>query len=487
MGEMMEFATQAINEAKLSPPPTLPDIKQVLMADARARLLSAEPTHGRILMDGNVVYTICYLSVQDTCCSFSATAAFKTTVETNGVLPDSILSVWVGVSDCESVQGGPREIYLKSAIDINASAVNNQRQVALDARDQNLITKSSLKNVSFIRDVKTRMVPIREDVKLPMSIEDIVNLHGYAKGCDIMFDENSAVVTGEMVVNVLMRTGNESAPLCTHTAAIPFEQLFTLENYQEGDYARVEANIDELNAVAIEGESNLICIEAMLSIKLTLCGKETVEITCDAYCQDTVIEISKQNHTHTYDSFGVSLSKETQLSSDISGVDSGETVVMLRPLILWKQCSKDSVSLEGMADIYAFFMQGDSLMCRKLEAPFAYELPIGGMEEDNKCAIRCGVRDAKGEIADGKVNVSCTLDFQIQVYACEEMEVAVGATDTGEKVEKNAGIFIYFANGKDSTFDVAKKYRTTEKQIMELNPDISDNLYEGQKVLIIAS
>lgn len=487
LSEAKEFSNQALNEAKLSPPPTLPDIKQILMADSRARILSAEPTHSRILMDGTVVYTICYLSIMDTCCSFSATAAFKTTMETGGVLPDSVLSVGVNVLETESVQGGPREVYLKSTIEINATAINNQRQVALDSNDANIISKSTLKNMSFIREVKTRIVPVREDITLNQDIDDVVYSFGYTKSCSVLLDERAAIVSGDIVVNSLLRTTDETDPIFTNTQIIPFEQMFNIDQIFDGDFSKIEATIDELNVFAIENEKQLLSIEAMLNLKLVVCGRDEVSVTCDAYSQKSIIEVTKQRHIHTFDMFSESSSQDAEFTSDFQGADNGSAVVILKPFVLWKKCSDESISLEGMVDIYAFYMQGATLMCRKVESPFTYELPLGGLCEDSRAVIRCGVRDAVGDISGGKLNVRCKLDFLIQVYSCETVEVAVSATDTGEDTQKNIGVFIYFASGSDTSFDVAKKYLVSEGQIAKYNPDISENLYAGQKVLIISN
>jgi len=185
--------------------------------------------------------------------------------------------------------------------------------------------------------------------------------------------------------------------------------------------------------------------------------------------------------------FSESVSRDAEFTSDFHGADNGSAIVLLKPFVLWKKCSDESISLEGMVDVFAFYMQGATLMCRKTESPFTYEFPLSGLCEDSRAVIRCGVRDASGEISGGKLNIKCKLDFLIQIYSCETVEVAVAATDTGEPARKNVGIFIYFASGSDTSFDVAKKYLVTENQIAKYNPDISENLYAGQKVLIISN
>jgi hypothetical protein len=56
--------------------------------------------------------------------------------------------------------------------------------------------------------------------------------------------------------------------------------------------------------------------------------------------------------------------------------------------------------------------------------------------------------------------------------------------DTEEPNVRNSGITIYFADGGESTWDIAKRYATTPDNIKKFNPDIGDNALPGQKVLI---
>jgi LysM repeat protein len=51
---------------------------------------------------------------------------------------------------------------------------------------------------------------------------------------------------------------------------------------------------------------------------------------------------------------------------------------------------------------------------------------------------------------------------------------------------RNQGITIYFADGGETTWDIAKRYTTTLDTVKKFNPEIGDIAEAGQKILIMS-
>ena len=47
------------------------------------------------------------------------------------------------------------------------------------------------------------------------------------------------------------------------------------------------------------------------------------------------------------------------------------------------------------------------------------------------------------------------------------------------------GVTIYFADGGESTWDIAKRYSTTLEIVKKFNPDIKEQAERGEKILIM--
>jgi hypothetical protein len=66
------------------------------------------------------------------------------------------------------------------------------------------------------------------------------------------------------------------------------------------------------------------------------------------------------------------------------------------------------------------------------------------------------------------------------------MRIVSDMTETDDVPKPNQGITIYFADGGESTWDIAKRFSTTLDTVKKFNPEIGDMAEAGQKILIMS-
>jgi len=66
-----------------------------------------------------------------------------------------------------------------------------------------------------------------------------------------------------------------------------------------------------------------------------------------------------------------------------------------------------------------------------------------------------------------------------------EISMVADLKETDERRQIKKGITIYFADGTESIWDIAKRYATTPETVKKFNPGLADEVTTGQKILIM--
>jgi hypothetical protein len=90
-----------------------------------------------------------------------------------------------------------------------------------------------------------------------------------------------------------------------------------------------------------------------------------------------------------------------------------------------------------------------------------------------------------GEGSGRDISVKCTLFIRVAGFSTVRTTMVSDAVDMGMAPQADPGMTVYFANGNETLWDVAKKFNTPVDNVKKYNLDLTDeNLSAGQRVLV---
>ena len=163
-------------------------------------------------------------------------------------------------------------------------------------------------------------------------------------------------------------------------------------------------------------------------------------------------------------------------------------IVCLRakPSITAVHPHNDRVYIEGLMMFSLCYTSAEGLWSYSGETPFEAEVQMDGIMPDQEVEISAEVEYCNFEGTGRDISVKYMLDVEIKAYAQSQMRLVSDMIETDEAPRHNQGITIYFADGGETTWDIAKRFSTTLDTVKKFNPEIGDTIASGQKILIMS-
>ncbi|MGN0378859.1 MAG: LysM peptidoglycan-binding domain-containing protein, partial [Butyrivibrio sp.] len=125
------------------------------------------------------------------------------------------------------------------------------------------------------------------------------------------------------------------------------------------------------------------------------------------------------------------------------------------------------------------------------EVPFSEKADIPAASDDCVYSCRPGALQISTLLTGGgEINIKCVTSAEITVTERHEASIIYGVKAEKpdyEKIKALPGIVGYITREDDTLWDIAKKYCTTIKNIMDINELTGQEVAPGTKLMIIKS
>lgn len=489
--EAVSLSSQAMAEGRISPPSGMPDIKEVLFVEGKARLLSAESVAEKIIADGSVIFYVVYKSADDTLESFSAASAFKHSFDAPGVMPGMQVQARATLTETEYYMEGPGDIYVKGIVDIEAEVCGEKDMDVPMFEDNGLQMKMGTMRVPYIKETKTATAVVREDVRVPQNMPPVKNAvlsDGFAEIKNVTSEDYKTAVEGDINTFIIYLSSDENMPVNMLNANIPFGEVLRFEKLSPEDDVHVEAQVEEMNVRAIEDTPDIMNVEGVIRINATVRGFQDVEYTEDMYSVSTMLDLTRD--TQSLNQGVVHGSGRTYERDTIHIMEPYPPVVRVTFVRATAYVSKatamrDAAQVEGVIFYRLHYASADGARVYKSEMPFKAEIPVEGFKKGMRVFARVFAENCMGEGSGRDIGVKCTLFIRVAGYSAFRASMISDAEDLGIAPQTDPGLTVYFASNNETLWDVAKKFNTPVDNVKKYNLDINDdNLSEGQRVLV---
>lgn len=308
---------------------------------------------------------------------------------------------------------------------------------------------------------------------------DVLTTSGAVKNITLTRNDDGADYKGEIEVKALVLVEDELPK--TVTVNIPIQGSITLEDIEDDMDLEIEVMITSLTTSINAVESGVVVTVSVIT-EATLVGRtnESIRLVSDSFHLSRGTE--NEYTTSTFTSHGGNISEELAVDLEFDRSELGAQ--HLRNIIYSDGvCSLSSASIEGEHIKLEGEMRLSVMACEindngeptfvglKLDIPFAAKV--------KNCCQDSGITDVFADLSlldssvtldADKIYVKATVSANMQLVSSKNVRYVSSSTLTDEVYESvGADVVVYYPEGGESLFDVARSFHTSLLKIASDN------------------
>ena len=341
---------------------------------------------------------------------------------------------------------------------------------------------------------------IKEDISLSgskPSIEQILWNEIRLRGVTTKPLDGRVHIEGEVMIFAIYTGEGESAPIQWLEESIPFAGEVDLPEAVEGMVPSISVRLvhRELEAKPdYDGEMRDLELDAVLELDMKLYEEKKIELLGDFYSNDRELEMESGEVC-----FDRLLSKNTgkcriaekldlNSSDRILQICHNDGTIKIDDI----EIKDESLHIDGVLEVSLLYLTSDDGEPVKAETeavPFHYEAEAPGITSDSVYQLNTGLEQMTAVMAGGgTVEVKAVLNLDILVLQPVKEPVILGVKEMPldlEKLQELPGITGYIVQPGDCLWDIAKRFHTTRKQVMESNGLSGDQIKPGDRLILV--
>ncbi len=476
-------------------PDTKPDILKILKVSTMPFITKVESQEGKLKVQGRLNSYILYRSVDETTPYKTVTYSydFNEVIKSEKINSNSLVNIKPSIRNIIFQAPNERKISLKNELFLdmdveeerNISLLKNildEKNVELERKElklENIVTKSS-KNI----DIREEIVL---DTELP-DIDEIAFENHRISNVEYKKNYNKVIVKGDLEGYLVYTTKNADRILNKEEYSIPFTTFFEIADIK--DEYRFDINLDILNFIPRKNTdnvtSNSVIVDSSINCRLYVIEDKKMDVINDFYFLDKEENITKTKERIKLEKLDKKISHN--IDHTFKDVISETDNIIEYNINLGSIISKivdNNCFCEGIMKISVLVENSKTkeINCKTLELPIEHKEELKGIKCSG-CMLDIDsislTKQDKNIVLKGNLLITLKEDNICSVDIVENIETEnLDSKDLDD-------IIIYIVKEGDTLFSIAKKYKTTVKNILKSN-DINDPQKSeiGKKLIII--
>ena len=369
-----------------------------------------------------------------------------------------------------------------------------------DGRTANMEILRRQADVAVIAVRRKDTYRIKEDISLSgskPSIEQILWSEIRLRGTSTKPLDGRIHIEGEVVIFAIYTGEGENTPMQWLEESVPFAGEVDLPEAVEGMVPSISVRLvhKELEAKPdYDGEMRDLELDAVLELDMKLYEEQQIELLGDFYSNDRELELESGEVC-----FDRLLSKNTGKCriAEKARLNSGERVLQIchndgTVKIDDVEIREDSLQIDGVLEVSLIYLTSDDAEPIKAETeivPFHYEAETPGITEDSVYQMNTGLEQMTAVMAGGDtVEIKAVVNLDILVLQPVKEPVILGVKEEPldlEKLQALPGITGYIVQPGDCLWDIAKRFHTTRKQVVESNGLAGEQVKPGDRLILV--
>lgn len=467
------------------------NVKSVLSVSVDVGSINYETLNGVLNYSGNIDTKVVYLNengeINCVCNSCPFSSKFENDNISTGMQAD--LSVKLGDFNIESINGDT--IKLEVMLIQKGYVLSNREVKTISCSDDHVCSKFENTKVVKLVGCKQDTVELTSEINLRDKVKKVVLTDSRVLVRNVESGVNFATVSGDLIVRVLYINDNDKFEsgyvYDTFKEEVELEGV-TRESYVEG---RAFVNHENLTTEVLEDEKGgKITVKSPLNIGICAYNEEEVSIIKDLYSTKCDIAVTTQSYDMTLvnkmEVVEGKIEGSLTLDEESPRVDKvlffgGDSVTITNNYI-----NDGELVLEGVAKTHVVYLndEDNSWHSVLLDVPFSISDKTNFGEgsylnvDTIVCDVDVSVKKGRELLYDAKVKASVNSSVESTSAVISE------AVENDEYEEKDYAMEVVFASKGEELWDISKKARVKEEQILNQNPDVIFPVAEDTSLIL---
>lgn len=496
---------QVTLEEDMNVPDSRPDVESIIQESGNIKIEDTKILENQVVINGNLEIKILYISDSEdrTIHRLDAKLPFEERLNLEGVEPgDNIRVKW----DLEDLK-----VYL-----INSRKMNMQALVTLMASIDELYDAQAAVELHGIDEISTRtkqLQPLSLAVqkKDTLRIKDEINLASnkpnigeilwesiQLRGTDVRVMDGQIEIRGELFIFILYAGDDENATKQWIETAMPFQGTIECSDCTAEMVPEVEITLAGSSLEVrpdYDGEERVVQVEIVLDLDIKLYDEENVEVLADIY--SPVRELIPVTSQEVYESLVMKNFSKCRTNERIRMEANQPRMLQIchskgEVKVDETRITDQGIEVEGAVYVNILYITSDDTKPFALMSgmvPFQHTIEVKGIGQDCRYSMKTELEQLSTMMVDSEeIEVKAAVNLGVLIVRVHKEDCIVDVEERDldmQKIQELPGIVGYIVQPGDRLWDIAKTYYTTVERILELNGLDSEEIKEGNRLLIV--
>ena len=499
-----QTGTQVTLDDDFIVPDTMDDISEVILDSGLIQLEPVKVQRERITVRGKLEFHVLYRTEEGGLQTLGGAISFEEGINVPELEEKDYVSVGWQLDDLDTEMIHSRKLGVRAIVTLEVKAESlYDTEAAVDVRGEDdeihLQVRRERIPAAAIALRRKDTYRLKQDITLPGSkpvIERMLWTEMKLAGCQAKPLDGQIHLEGTLMVFALYE-GGESGMVQWVEESIPFS----------GEVEMQGATADMIPVIGLklihrdleekpdyDGEMRELSVDAVIELDVRLYEEQELELLQDLYATNR--EIVLDTGEAVFDriltrNFGkCRLAEKVEMETDprVLQICHSSGSVKLDGM----EVRENALAVDGVLEVKLLYLTDED--ARPVQAatrlvPFHYEAETPGITEDSIWYLEPGLEQLTAVMAGGgqaELRGVITLDLFVLQPETRQiiLQAQVHPVDT-EKMKAMPGIVGYLVQPGDSLWDVAKRFHTTEKSILEANELTGDAIKAGDCLILV--
>lgn len=393
-----------------------------------------------------------------------------------------------------------RKLTMKAMVDleIRMNMVREEEMVADIEADEGVFKKVCPIEILQLHTSKRDIYRVKEEFTISGTKENIGTLiwtDVSLRKIDTKVAQDAITFTGTLQVFAFYRSEEEKVDWVEQM--VPFEGKVNCSDAREEFYHHIYHNLTDVNVEARldgDGEMRNLGVEATLEMRILIYKEEKLEVLTDMYSLEKECVLEKRNAV--YEELITQNHSKYKFSERLVLPEVRDEILQIchsdgRVQIENMQVTENGILAEGILHVRFLYVKANDQVPFDMWTgivPFSYLIESPRICSEMRYDVTAGVEQISIDMAgNDEVEVKAVLAFQsflrcpVKVELIDSMEFW---PLNEEEIASRPGITGYIAKEGDTLWELAKRFYTTEENIVEVNQLAAREVKPGEKILI---
>lgn len=480
-------------EGDMIVPDVKPDILNTIDTVGNVCIYKKEVMDGKVRFDGSVNLNVIYLADSETDSTRGLTNSldFTQIVDVDNCKSGMELRNNITIKDIECKVLNGRKINTKVVLEINIYIYSNDeidilKQINNVAGIQTLNSNMKVNNL-----VGTGCCRASAKDTISLNAEDdlaeILKVEVRLINSETKVSYNKVLLKADACVKLMYLTENGDIKLTSSN--IPVMGFIDMPNVSENNILDCSYEIKNILVKPNSSEQHSVYVEIEFEICLDATDTLEIESIQDMYCPEWELQFKQKE---------VSTITQKQVNKNICNIRESIEVpeisnnrlydVEIIPNVTNVNILNGRIVYEGELKLNFIFDSNNNsrIDTKRFSLPFTYNIDNENINQNKTINTNVNCIDDEFIItSDGIIDCRINLEFETQMHEDRNINLIDEIKITENSNNSNPSMIIYVVKEGDTIWKIAKKYKTTMQEIINVNNlDNGDEIYVGEKLFI---